>query len=154
MHTYLIITFMGAILTFIGIRGLNRYRLVGKWSHTDGVLIELHSGYAEERIKYSSLKYEYPVAEYEYYVQGKKHVGTKITVEPKNAWVLVDEVSHSQWSQWKKGENVPVFFDPCNPAHAVLIPQLQPRRRSHLVALTLSGLLLLLGSIGIAAISA
>lgn len=154
MHAYLIITFMGAILTFIGIRGLNRYRLVGKWSRTDGVLINLHPGYAEERIKYSSLKYEYPVAEYEYYVQDKKHVGTKISVEPKNAWVLVDEVSDSPWSQWENGEKVAVFFDPCNPAHAVLIPQLQPRRRSHLLALTLSGLLLLLGSIGIAAISA
>ena len=154
MHAYLIITFIGAVLTFIGIRGLSRYRVACKWPRTDGVLVDLHPGYAEERIKYSSLRYEYPVAVYEYYVQGKKHVGTRISVEPKNAWVLVDEVSRSPWSQWKKGEKVAVFFDPGNPAHSVLIPQLQPRRRSHLLALALSGLLLLLGSMGIAALSA
>jgi hypothetical protein len=153
MHAYLIITFMGAILTFIGIRGLNRYRVVRNWARTDGVLMELRPGYAEERIKYSSLKYEYPVAEYEYYAQEKKHVGTKISVEPKNAWVPVSEASRLPWSQWKKGEKIAVFFDPNNPAHSVLIPELQPRRRSHLLALTLSGLLLLLGSIGIATLS-
>ena len=85
MHAYLIITFIGAALTFIGIHGLNRYRVAGKWPRTDGVLIDLRPGYAEERIKYSSLRYEYPVAVYEYYVQEKKHVGTKISVEPKNA---------------------------------------------------------------------
>ena len=153
MHAYLIITFVGALLTFIGIRGLNRYRVVRKWARTDGVLVDLLPGYAEERIKYSSLKYQYPVAEYEYYVQEKKHVGTKISVEPKNAWVLVDEASRSPWVHWKKGEKVTVFFDPSNPAHSVLIPELQPRRRSHLFALTLSGLLLLLGSVGIATLS-
>ena len=153
MHAYLIITFLGALLTFIGIRGLNKYRVVRKWARTDGAFIDLHPGYAEERIKYSSLKYQYPVAEYEYHVQDKKYVGTKISVEPKNAWVLVYEASRSPWAQWKKGETVIVFFDPRNPARAVLIPELQPRRRSHLLALTLSGLLLLLGSVGIATLS-
>ena len=141
---------MGTVLTFIGIRGLNRYRVVRKWGRTDGVLIDLYPGYAEEKIKYSSRKYVYPVAEYEYYVQDKKYVGTKISVERKNAWTLVDKVSQSPWHQWVKGEKITVFFDPGNPTHAVLIPQLQPRRRSHLLALTLSGLLLVLVSIGIA----
>ncbi|MFZ3174712.1 MAG: DUF3592 domain-containing protein [Thiobacillus sp.] len=154
MHAYLIITFIGVILTFIGIRALNRYHVVRNWARTDGVLIDLHRGYAEERIKYSSLKYEYPVAEYEYYSQDKKYVGTKISIESKNAWVPVSEASRSPWSQWKKGEKVAVFFDPRNPAHSVLIPDLQPRRRSHILALTLSGLLLLFGSIGIATLSA
>lgn len=153
MHAYLIITFVGALLISIGIRGLNRYRVVRKWAHTDGVLLDLHAGYAEERIKYSSLKYQYPEAEYEYHVQDKKYVGTRTSVEPKNAWVLVDEASRAPWAQWKKGEKITVFFDPCNPAHSVLIPELQPRRRSHLFALTLSGLLLLLGSLGIATLS-
>lgn len=154
MYAYLIITFIGALLTFIGILGLNRYRVVEKWASTEGVFIELRTGHAEERIKYSSLKYQYPVAEYEYYVQEKKHIGTKISVEPKNAWVLVDDASRSPWAHWKKDEKVTVFFDPRNPSHSVLIPELQPHRRSHLWALTLSGLLLLLGSIGIAELSA
>lgn len=154
MHSYLIITFVGALLTFIGIRGLNRYCVVRKWMRTDGVFIDLRPGYAEERIKYSSLGYQYPVAEYEYYVQEKKHVGTKISIEPKNAWVLLDEASQPPWAQWKKGEKVTVFFDPSNPAHSVLITEIQPHRRSHLLALTLSGLLLLLGSVGIATLGA
>jgi len=63
MHAYLIITLMGVMPAFIGIRGLNKYRVVRKWARTDGVLIDLRLGYAKERIKYSSLKYEYPVAE-------------------------------------------------------------------------------------------
>jgi hypothetical protein len=152
MPAYWIITFLGAGLTLMGVRSLNRYRAVRHWDRTRGTLTELRSGFAEERVKYSNLKYEYPIAAYEYQVGERKFTGTRVSVELKNLWVPVDEVGKAPWSDWKAGDQVAVFYDPNRPEDALLIPQLQRRRRSHLWAITLAGLLLMLGSIGIAAL--
>ena len=48
------------------------------------------------------------------------------------------------WSKWSLGKTYPVYVNPANPQQAVLYRGLLPNRKSHYLALSIVGVLLII----------
>lgn len=139
-----LIVALGAILLAIGGRRLWQYRVITSWPTTTGTLLKVSVGSARERIKYSDISYVYPVASYQYAVQGCHYQSDRLCLDPKSSWLPTELAAFAPWKDWKPGTTVTVHFDKVPPTSSVLFPALHPRRRSHFLAMVLAGVLLIL----------
>lgn len=114
-----------------------------EWPKTDALLRMVQIGRWEEPNQYGSTTYAYPVVEYEYEVNDRRYIGSSVSFEMRNVWELADDLlaQRARWAGWKTGDRLPVYFDQEHPEHSVLFPRLTPRRRSHYLAIFVSGIL-------------
>ncbi|MEX1167344.1 MAG: DUF3592 domain-containing protein [Hydrogenophaga sp.] len=150
----MIISLMGAVLLAIGVFRINTFRRAKKWTCTDGLLLKFRIAVSVEPGRFYNQHHEHPVAEYEYRVDGKSYIGTRVGFEVLNDRICLPGEVRPPWTQWRVGIKVEVYFDPNRPESSVLIPKIRRTFRSHLLALVISGLLLIAFSIGMAVLGA
>ncbi|MES9825549.1 MAG: DUF3592 domain-containing protein [Candidatus Thiodiazotropha endolucinida] len=146
-HLLLVIA---AILILIGGGSLLKYRQQNNWLEDKAKIVDIEEQSEIVAIgQYSKLKYFYPVIEYEYAVDGKKHSSVTVAHEKENIWV--PEVNGwgdpnpdtvRWWLSLKPGNDIPVFINPKNHSDTVLVKGASKARRSHHLALLLGGILL------------
>ena len=92
--------------------------------------------------------YLYPEVEYEYSHNGQNYMSTVVADSVRDVWVpeinaFGDKTPEAKkiWQNWVCGAEVPVFINPQNPHQSVLINRPSKKRKSHLLALIVSGLL-------------
>lgn len=145
-----LIVICGIVFLVVGGRRLWQYHVVQSWSTTEGTLVEVSTGTARERIKYSDLTYVFPIAAYQYSVQGHVYQSERLSIDPKSVWLSAESVDLAPWKHWKPGAPIPVHFDSARPDRSVVFPKLHPHRRSHFLALVLAGFLIILAGVGVA----
>ncbi|MEW8067135.1 MAG: DUF3592 domain-containing protein [Candidatus Thiodiazotropha endolucinida] len=137
-------------LILIGGGSLLKYKQHNNWIEDRAKIIDI--GEASENVaidQYSMLKYFYPLIEYEYAVEGKKHSGDTVSHEIENVWVPEvngwgdpNPETTRWWLSLKPGDDLPVFINPKNHRDTVLVKGASKARRSHHLALLLGGVLL------------
>lgn len=145
---------IGALLMAKGGSKINTARKKTKWPKVVAVLRSVDEdefGTIESEYQKSPRQYSYPVVEYEYEIDGKSFRSTKVSDSVKDIAVPAignfgSKIPDSEkfWHTWVKGTNVTAYVNPKDPSDAVLVPQLPKKRKSHYVALVVSGVLLLL----------
>jgi hypothetical protein len=145
-HLLLIIS---AVLVLIGLGSLLKYKEQANWIKGKARLKKINECEEEVAIsQYSRLTYYYPEIEYEYVANGATHLGRMVSFEKENVWV--PEVNNSGdptpeeerwWLTLKPDDELPVYVNSRNEGEAVLINDVVKVRRSHHLALIISGLL-------------
>jgi hypothetical protein len=151
---YILIVVLGIALVAFGLSRLAAYARARTWPATGGRLTELSVASAAERILYSNLEYTYPIIRYGYTVNSVGYTGDRVSVEPRNAWVPNDKKDRAPWARWQVGTELTVHYHPHDPSQALLLPALSPRRRSHLLSITVAGALLILAGVAIGTLRA
>ena len=149
-HHLLLVVASG--LFFSGLSALIKYKSYSGWVEKLATLIKIEEGEEEIAIsEYTRIKYYYPIAEYEYAMDGVKHIGNVVSFEKENVWVPeVDKWgTHTPqklrwWLSLKAGDKVPVFVNPKNSRQSVLIKTVAKERRSHYIALLFGGIVICL----------
>ena len=117
------------------------------WPHTNGNITKLDLQTKIDAIHFYRRHSTYPVVEYEYSVNGKAFVGGNVTFDTRN--IFKEKFTEHKyekympWDSWTIGKEVVVFYNSKNPSESVLIKDLLPYRRSHYLALVITGLILL-----------
>jgi len=139
----LILLLLGTLLILWGALKLRMYLNAKKWDKTHGILIEVSEGEFKELNLYSTpTVFTYPKAKYKYSVGNEEYFNNAVTFEKRNCFKYKDG-NNEFWNNWKEGENIDVFYNPSNPAESILIPYMSKNRRSHYLAIIISGLLLI-----------
>jgi hypothetical protein len=148
-HIHHLLLIISAVLVFVGSRSLRKYKDQANWIEGKAKLKSINEREEEVAIsEYSRLKYYYPEMEYEYVANGATHVGKIVFLEKENVWV--PEVNtwgdptpeeRRWWLSLKPEDELPVYINPRNASEAVLMNDVAKERRSHHLALIVSGLL-------------
>ena len=126
----------------------SNYRKANNWLNVTGKLIEIEQATKVEPEVYNFRTYVFPVVKYEYLVNGELYEGNKVTFDKRN--VFKEKVSYPTyertmpWDSWREGVELDVFYNPKYPSESVLIRVLLPYRKSHYIALTVAGFLLVI----------
>ena len=145
-HLLLLIS---AALVLMGLGSLLRYKEQANWIEEKAKIKNINECEEEVAIsEYSRLKYYYPEIEYQYVAKGTTHSGKTVSFEKENVWV--PEVNNwgdptpeekRWWLSLKPDDELSVYINPSNESEAVLIRDVDKTRRSHHLALIVSGLL-------------
>jgi len=111
---------LGIVVLGFALRAARGWRQVGgsrHWPSTTGRVLAA-SVEASRRVGRSGVSF-YPAVMYEYYVDGQRYVGNRISFGTRmgtgvRSWV------ESQVERYPAGSEVEVFYNPTNPADAVL----------------------------------
>ena len=144
---------IGASMMIIGGSKIHSTRKKAQWQQVTAVLNwvdEDSFGVIESPYQTSPRQYHYPVVEYEYEADGTRFQSTTVADSVKDiavpvidGWGSKTPESDKFWHSWAKGTSVSVYVNPKDVSDAVLVPMPSKKRRSHYVALVVSGALLL-----------
>lgn len=152
--SFLIVVAMGLILLAVSFYTYSLYAAAKNWPSVSGTITSVELGHFEERQQYYSINRYYPKVGYSYVINGQTYSGNRASFEAKNLGVYEENVPTQAWGNWKPGDSVTVYYSPNSPEKSVLFPSPQPRRLSHIRALTVSGILLILAGAGVGALNA
>ena len=138
---------MSLVFFTLGLNLLFQYKLRLSWEEKKGILKSIQECEEEVAIsEYTRIKYFYPVVEYEYTINGNKHIGNTVSFEKENVWVPeVDSWGNPTpselkwWLSMKAGDELPVYVNPKNENQAVLVKSVAKSRWSHCLVLLLVG---------------
>jgi len=144
-----IVLIIALILMAFGLNGIIPYHVAKRWIKVKGT-IEVIKEHVEEvwDQQYSATSYYYPLVKYIYNYDGNNYKNDRVSFEKQNIWtdginLWGDKLPESDkpWHEWVEGKEIDVYINPKTPQESVLIPFLAKKRRSHHLALILSGVI-------------
>jgi hypothetical protein len=132
----------GGAFVLWGLKGLWPYWQARRWVAAAAVITEFEEAAREITIKYSAIRYLYPLVRYECEVDGKQYVGDTASFEIENIWVPEDAQPSPAWRHWAAGSPITIFHDPADPRRSVVFPALSSKRRSYHLAIIAAGCLI------------
>ena len=120
------------------------------WPTIEGKLIAIDFGLDSESTNSHRLYYRFPKPTYEYQVGGINYVGYKVNQDIKSTWIAVNKPDQKIDFYCEVGDLLTVHYNPKNPAKSVLQVALAPKRRSHYLAICVTGILLIAISFALA----
>ena len=149
--SHLVLLFIGLALIASGAAPLLHQGALRGWQRRTALLTHVE----EKRIEVPEAgslprPYRYPAVSYRYSVEGQDYDGDKVTLDPPSAWVG----EHNAWGDptpsdrfwWRTlqaGDKIPVYIDPHDPEHAVLMRNPDSRWHSQPLTLVIAGVLLI-----------
>lgn len=140
---FLLIIFVGASLMLWSSVNFLRYYRAKFWLETIATLqsVEVHN--APVPSGSGKLTYLYPSLIYEFKVYDVRYTGNRASIELENIWVLDYKKKNAPWIGWHNDTEISVFYSPKNPEESCVFRDLSRKRRSHHLALFISGVLIL-----------
>lgn len=123
-----------------------KYFHASRWLSTNGNINSITISKAYDSIRFAKQESLYPVVSYEYQVDGKSYKGKIASFDIRNLFKETNTFSGNEsmpWDHWSENSVISVFYNPKSPCQSVLIRSLLPKRKSHYLALTITGLLLI-----------
>jgi len=151
-HAHHVLLLIALVLSFTGAGALLEYRRQALWKRTNARVDSIREDEQDVAMgKTSCLTYYFPKIEYAYVIDGTAYKGTRVSYEKENVWINEADdwgvpIPEQRW-WWRSiqaGDEIPAYVNPRKPHEAVLINRLSKHRRSHHLALLVSGILLAL----------
>lgn len=150
-HAHYLLLVIAATLCFLGSKALLHYKAQSRWIEKKATVKSLTEREEVSISQYAKIKYYYPEIEYEYTVNGVRHLASTVSLEKENIWLPEinnwgDPIQPEKkwWLAVKPGDELPVFINPLNEYESVLINIETKSRKSHHLSLIVSGVLLAL----------
>jgi Protein of unknown function (DUF3592) len=150
MYGFLIILFIGLPFCIYGAYVLRSHSKLKYWPTVEGKLVELEFGLDFETGRYGKFYYRFPKPTYEYQVDGIKYFGNQVNHDIKSTWIAVEKPNQQPNFYCEIGGLLTVHYNPKNPAKSVLQVALPPKRKSHYLAICVTGILLIATSVTLA----
>lgn len=150
MYGYFIIFFIGFGFLAYGAYVLNRHSIANSWPTVEGKLVTLVYGLDFEVGRYTKFQYRFPKPTYEYQVDGVQYLGNKVNHDIKSTWIAVEKPNQQPDFYCKVDGLLTVHYNPKNPAKSILQVDLSRNRKSHYLAICVTGILLIVISVGLA----
>lgn len=148
-HAHYLVLLISLVLIISGYTGLLPYKKAKKWLRDTAVIDSITE--THDLIQYggSSTPFYYPEVEYSYLYNGTRYTNSCVTFEKQNIWTCGynnwgDELPEEDkaWYAWSQGNNAEVYINPKSPQQSVLFPFITKKRRSHHMAVIVSGILI------------
>lgn len=149
MYGYLIILYVGIAFLAYGVYVLLNHSSAKSWPTVEGKLTALSYVEEFETGEYRVI-YLAPKPKYDYVVNGVSYQGNTFCLDTKSGWIEERKVSKTSNFFCNVGDSLEVRYNPKNPAKSILQVLLSPKRKSHYLAICVSGILLMAVSIGLA----
>lgn len=132
-----------ALLLWVILRA-RRYRKAKTWVRVPGTIVEIQVERRRKSAWYISFEYLFPHVRYEYEVDGKEYVGSRVSFDELNEGV-VSSSSQLYFQRWVPNCSVDVYVRPDEPSQSVLVPGLLATAKGYYLAVLVGGALFLIG---------
>lgn len=143
MYGYFIILYIGLVFFTYGAYVLRSHYRMKYWPTVEGKLVALEYGLDFEVGRYAKLYSRLPKPTYEYQVDGFQYLGHKVNHDVKSTWIDVQKPNQQPDFYCQVGDLLTVHYNPKNPAKSVLQIALSQKRKSHYLAICVTGILLI-----------
>jgi hypothetical protein len=146
----LYVMFLFAICLFLsGFMAIVKYKDANSWIESVAVINTIDESSEEIVEGHVTTTYHYPEISYEYCLNKNTYRSNKVSFEKKNIWRTKEDIWGYEplnpnwwWQDLKKGDKHQVFVNPKDITDSVLIKDLSKKRKSHHLALMISGVFL------------
>ena len=142
----MLVIITGSLILIWVVFKTRKYLTSANWKKINSKIININIKNKLEPIRSAVRESIYPEITYEYVVNDVTYKGHNVSFDIRN---LFKETNNTfgdttvQWENWKKDSIIEIFYNPKYPAESVINRTLQPKRRSHYLALTITGALLI-----------
>lgn len=150
-QSHLVLLIFSFFLMYYGWVWLRYYSSLKDWQRVDARILVILEKEIDEHENSIPTKYFYPEIEYEYTIENKLYVSNTVGHGIENYWVPEYDDSGWKnknevkfWNSWKKNTMIQIFVNPNNPRISVIVNKLKSNRKSHYLAIFVSGILLLI----------
>ena len=148
-QAHLLALIVALLLIYFGLRGIAHYSRAEKWLPLEATICSVGEDWIDVSLRYSKLRYFYPIVEYEYCFNGNDYKSDSVSFEVENIWVPESDAWGTKtksgekfWTGWRKGESIIVYVNPENPTESVVINKIDKKYRSQNLALIAGGVLI------------
>ena len=141
----MLVTITGLIVLVWVVFKTAKYLTSVNWNKINGKIININIENKLEPIRFAVRESIYPVITYEYVVNGVTYQSHNVSFDIRNLFKEKNNIfgdTTMTWESWENNSIVEVFYNPKHHAESVIIRTLQPKRKSHYLALTTTGVLL------------
>jgi hypothetical protein len=140
---------VGLVLLLFGASKVRQFNAAAKWVPHTATVLSVSERYEDVPEKYGHTRYAFPEVEYKYEYAGKPYQSTMVSFEKQSVWIPVPvnrEMKNAErnvfWKNWGAGSEINIYIDPNDRSQSVIINKPTSRRRSHHLALIVSGVIL------------
>lgn len=130
---------VGTASLVTGLWRLRELRRVARWPAVPAQLVDLQVATRREAQVFIFVPVYQPVARYRYAVHGQRHESQRVCLDPQGARYY--DRGEAQALAERLASDARAYYDPQDPATAVLVRQVSSRRLSHYRALVSGGLI-------------
>ena len=141
---------LGIGLAALGISKMLPYWRARNWQPWTARIISISEAWSDVSMRYWMLKYYFPKIEYDYEFNGAIYKSEKVSFEKQNiwqpevdAWGVHTDKGKYLWAPWKNESTIAIYVNPDNPTQSVIVKDLDRKRRSHHLAFTVGGLVVI-----------
>jgi len=124
-----------------------KYLTSVNWQKINGKITNINTENKLEPIRFAVRESIYPIITYEYVVNSVTYQGHNASFDIRNLFKETNSAfggTTMTWESWKNNSIIEIFYNHKQPAESVVIRSLLPKRRSHYLALTTTGVLLVI----------
>ncbi len=139
---------LGLALVGFASRRTLPYLLARRWLPARATVISISETWVDVPMRYKPLKYYFPKIVFEYEIYGRTFRSNRTSFEKENIWqpeVDLCGVPNAKdeffWAKWIKGTPINVYVNPGNLSESVIVRDLNRKRRSHHLAVMVSGII-------------
>lgn len=132
----------GIILICYGIYSLKKIHSQKRWLPVKIDITDIKISSGEESLSpYNVVTYYFPVANYHYSYESHQYTGSRVAYDKKSIWS--EDKNEIEELIKRISENRVAYINPDKPNDSVILRTLSKHRRSHYLALILSGILII-----------
>ena len=142
MSKIILLTLIGAVLIFYGLKNILKLRSINKWKGVEVSIDKAEIKSEKEFIsQYNYYTRYYPIIEYSYIIQGEKIKSNKVAIDKKGIWV--DDIETAEKLMKDLIDNKTAYYNPSRIRDSLLIRSLPKKRIAHYKTLIVSGIFIL-----------
>ena len=142
MSKIILLTLIGAVLIFYGLKNILKLRSINKWKGVEVSIDKAEIKSEKEFIsQYNYYTRYYPIIEYSYIIQGEKIKSNKVAIDKKGIWV--DDIETAEKLMKDLIDNKTAYYNPSRIRDSLLIRSLPKKRIAPYKTLIGSGIFIL-----------
>jgi hypothetical protein len=142
----MLLILLGIGILFWVLTQILRYRGIRKWRVVEGLVTQYSIQEFKQPQVYIFVDKIRPVVRYTYEIDGQNYVASRISLEDRSLFSDPDS-KNIPWPDFAINSTIPVYVNPANLSHSVLLSRILPHRLNHYAAIAITAILLIMAGV-------